>query len=53
MSLIAHPTEIYLFKFDNGNTGAVCDTCSKLIINKLERRHKYRSCVSIDNFQQI
>ena len=31
-SSLMSPADIYLFKFNNGNTGAVCEICSKLTI---------------------
>ena len=32
------PTDIYLFKFNNGNFTTTCEICSKLTINAPERR---------------
>ena len=57
---------IYLLKVNNRDTGARCETCSKLIIKTLERHqwrrfgvfivnfeHNFTSCAigSIDNFE--
>lgn len=34
-----HPACIYLFKFNNGSTWAMCKVCSKLTIKTPEQRH--------------
>ena len=33
-----NPAGIYLFKVNNGNTGTMCEICSKLTVKKPEGR---------------
>ena len=40
-----NPTDIYLFKFNNGNTRKRCEICSKLTIKTPKRRQRRRSGV--------
>ena len=47
------PTNIYLFKVNNGNFGKLCEICSKLTMKTPERRHWLRSGVFIVNFGHI
>ena len=50
---VFHPTGIYLFKTNNGNTRSMCEICSKGTIRTLEWRHWRRSVVFIVYFWQI
>ena len=52
MNILAskYPTNIYLFKVNNGNTRKKCEICSKLTIKTPEQR---RSGVFIVNFEHI
>ena len=43
--------EIYLFKFNNGNTKAMCKICSKLTRKAPERRHRSRSSLFVVKFE--
>ena len=47
------PAGIYLLKFNNRNTRARCEICSKLTIKTPERRDWRRSGVSIVDFEHI
>ena len=47
------PAGIYLFKVNNGNTRAMCESCSKLKVKTPERRQWSHSGVFIVNFEQI
>ena len=47
------PAEIYLFKFNTGNTRTGCETCSKLTIKIQERCQLLCSGVFIVKFEQI
>ena len=51
--LIWDVPSIYLIKFNNGNTRAMCKICSKLTIETPKRRQWSRSCVVVANFEQI
>ena len=48
-----NPAGIYLFKFNSGNTCAICEICSQLTKKTPERRHWRLSGVLIVNFEQI
>ena len=47
------PANIYLFKFNNRNTGKRYELCSKLTIKTPERRHRRGSIVFIVNFEHV
>ena len=47
--VITIPTDICLFKVNNGNIRAMCEICSRLTINTPEQR----LCVFIINFEKI
>ena len=47
------PTNIYLFKVNNGNFGKLCEICSKLTMKTPERRHWLRSGGFIVDFGHI
>ena len=47
------PAGIYLLKFNNRNTRARCEKCSKLTINIPEQRHWRRSGIFIVKFEHI
>ena len=48
-----HPTGNYVFKVNNRDTRTSYETCSKLTIKTLKRRHWCRSVVFIVNFEHI
>ena len=48
-----NPSGNYLFKVNNRNTRWRCEICSKLTIQKPERRHWHCSGVFIANFEHI
>ena len=47
------PTGNYMFKLNNGYTGAMCKICSKLTIETPEQRQWRHSGAFIVNFEQI
>ena len=47
------PAGIYMFKVNNRNTKARCETCSNSTIKTTERLHWRRSGVFIVNFEHI
>ena len=47
------PADVYFFKGKHGNTRAMFKICSKLTINKPERRHLSCCDVFIVDFEQI
>ena len=38
-NIVLNLTNIHLFNVKNGNTRTMCEICSKLTVNTLERRH--------------
>ena len=44
---------IYLFKFNNGNTRIICEIFSKLTVKTLELRQWRRSGIFVVNFEMI
>ena len=48
-----YPTNIYLLKVNDKNTGKACKKCSKLIIKTVERCHCSSSGFFIVNFEHI
>ena len=48
--MVINPAGIYFFKFNNGNTRTMCETCSKLTMKTAKPR---RTDVFVVNFEQI
>ena len=49
----SYPADIYLFKFDNGNTRTMCEICSILTLRAPRLRRWRPSVVFMVNFEQI
>ena len=52
-SISHNPANIYLFKFNNRNTGKKCEICSELTVKTPERRQWRRFGIFIFNFEHI
>ena len=46
-NIVLNLTNIHLFNVKNGNTRTMCEICSKLTVNTLERRHWRGSSIFI------